>query len=58
MASHRKTHMLRAAQPGAQFIQLEMWEVLEVQVVEAVLMEEREPGLPARVSQAVIVACR
>ncbi|HEX6483881.1 MAG TPA: hypothetical protein VF043_33960 [Ktedonobacteraceae bacterium] len=37
MASQRKTHLGGAAQPGANFIQLQ---VQEVQVAEAALMEE------------------
>jgi hypothetical protein len=37
MASHRKTHLRGAAQPGANFIELE---VRKVQVAEGVLMEE------------------
>ncbi len=41
-----------AAQPGSQFIQLQ---VRQVQVAEAALMEEREPCLPARVSQVMMV---
>ena len=48
-------HLTGTAQPGANFIQLQM---REVQVAEGALMEEREPGLPARVSHLVIVACR
>ena len=35
MASQRKTHLCGAAQPGAQFIQLQVW---EVQMAEEVLV--------------------
>lgn len=37
MASHRKTHLSGAAEPGAQFVQLE---VRDMQVAEGMLMEE------------------
>ena len=46
-------HLCGAAQPCANFVQLQ---VRDVQVAEAALMEEREPCLPARVSQVVMVA--
>src|SRR5215813_11710229 len=45
-ASHRKTHLRRAAEPGANFVQLH---VREVQVAEAALMEQL--SVLARASQ-------
>jgi len=37
IASQRKTHLGRAAQPGANFVQLQVW---EMEATEAVLMKE------------------
>ena len=48
-ASQRKTYLGGAAEPGANFVQLQVLEVLEVQVAEAALMEEL--SVPARAIQ-------
>ena len=56
MASQRKTNLVGAAQPGAQFVQLQMW---EPQIGEGTLMQAlgvltcaREPGDAGSLSKA------
>jgi hypothetical protein len=56
MASHRKTHLSSAAQPGAQFIQLQMREVEMVKeaFVQGVCMlpSASQPGGDGRLPEA------
>src|SRR5436853_1160049 len=62
MANHRKTDLFGAAQPGAQFIQLQVWEmeVAEGALVQGlcVLASTGEPGGDRRLPVAEDPLCR
>jgi hypothetical protein len=55
MANQRKTHVLRAAQPGAQFIQLE---VRKLEVGEAAPMQDLRVLESRGTERLVMVVCR